>query len=176
MKKIILFSIIIGAVALFPVLISAQSSLEGMMDTIRKSQNVSQNSKIECDNVSEQNFEELGDAVMDVMHPDEQQHELMDQMMGGEGSQSLKAAHIYMGKQYLGCVSGTSGLGMMGGGGYGMMGSGMMGNYGTLGGGMMGGSYYGWNWFGLIFQVLVLALVILAVVALIKWLSKQDKK
>jgi len=183
MKKI---NFVLIAVIIFiaPGLVFAHTgaSLEDILSEIKNSQNVSENSQIKCENVSEQNFEELGDAVMGVMHPDEQQHELMDNMMGGEGSQSLKAAHIYMGKQYLGCTSGISGSGMMGGGGMmGMMG--MMGGGGMMGSGsnyqnMMGwgSAGFGWNWLALIFQFLFLFLIILAIVALIKWISVMGKK
>ena len=171
MKKI---NFVLIAVIIFiaPVLVFAHTgaSLEDILSEIKNSQNVSENSQIKCENVSEQNFEELGDAVMGVMHPDEQQHELMDNMMGGEGSQSLKAAHIYMGKQYLGCTSGISGSGMMGGGG--MMGSGS--NYQNMMG--WGSAGFGWNWLALIFQFLFLFLIILAIVALIKWISVMGKK
>ncbi len=157
---------------------SGHGSVETILQEIKSSQNVSLNSEIDCNNVSDERWEELGDAVMSLMHPDEQQHELMDQMMGGEGSESLKAAHIYMGKQYLGCTSGTMGYGMMGSGMMGMMGggTGMMGNYGNYGGGMMGSNFYGWNWLGFLYQFLFLFLLILAIAALIKWISKQDKK
>ncbi|MDP3882790.1 MAG: hypothetical protein Q8Q48_01910, partial [Candidatus Staskawiczbacteria bacterium] len=146
------------------------ASLEDVLSEIKSSQNVSENSQIKCENVSEQNFEELGDAVMGLMQPDEQQHELMDQMMGGEGSESLRAAHIYMGKQYLGCVSGVSGSGMMGGG---MMGGniGMMG-YGLNYQNMMGG-FSTFSWFGFITMALIWVLLIVGIVAVVKWLIKK---
>lgn len=183
MKKMI-FILIIGIIFTVSFLVSgrADASLESVLSEIKTSQNVSENSQIKCEDVSEQNFEELGDSVMGVMHPDENQHELMDQMMGGEGSQSLKAAHILMGKQYLGCTNGVSGFGMMGGGGMmGMMGNGMMGMGGMMGyGGNFGGMTgykssmgFGWNWLGFLYQFLFLFLIILAIAALIKWFSKK---
>ena len=160
MKKINFILVIASIIFIAPILVSADSgvSLDSVLSEIKTSQNVSENNQIKCENVSEQNFEELGDAVMGVMHPNEQEHELMDQMMGGEGSQSLKAAHILMGKRYLGCVSGTSGYGMMGGNG-------------NFYNNMMSG--FGWNWLGFLYQFLFLSLIILAIAALIKWISKQ---
>ncbi len=172
MKKINFILVIASIIFIAPILVSADSgvSLDSVLSEIKTSQNVSENNQIKCENVSEQNFEELGDAVMGVMHPNEQEHELMDQMMGGEGSQSLKAAHILMGKRYLGCVSGTSGYGMMGSGMMGM-GGGMMGGNGNFYNNMMSG--FGWNWLGFLYQFLFLSLIILAIAALIKWISKQ---
>lgn len=174
MKKIN-FILIISIIFIAPLLVSANSdvSLESVLSEIKTSQNVSETNQIKCEKINDGQFEQLGEAVMAVMHPDEKEHELMDQMMGGEGSESLKAAHTMMGKRYLGCYSGTTGMmgsnNMMGMGG--MMGGGMMGN------GMMGGSYfYGGSGFVLIFQVLILVLIILAIIVLIKWISKQDKR
>ena len=81
---------------------------------------------------------------MELQHPG-QAHEVMDQMMGGEGSEILRQMHINMGKAYLGYGgnygSGMMRDGMMGGGGFPMMGFGSMmgyagnsGVYGILGG------------------------------------------
>lgn len=52
-------------------------------------------SKIGCDSATEGQLELIGEYLMEQMHPGEQ-HEFMDRMMGGEGSQSLRAAHIQM--------------------------------------------------------------------------------
>jgi hypothetical protein len=70
------------------------------------------NAEIPCDSLSEEQLELLGDYYMEQMHPGEA-HTLMDEMMGGEGSESLKAMHIRM-AQSLYCGEG------------GMMDSGMM--------------------------------------------------
>lgn len=73
--------------------------------------------ELDCQEVTDNDFERLGDAWMETIHPGEA-HERMDAMMGGEGSVSLQAAHIQMGQNYLGCNTGTLGTpvrGMMGG-------------------------------------------------------------
>ncbi len=104
--------------------------LEGVLQEIRDKQGLGPDEAIDPRKVSDEELEKIGEAVMGIMHPDPRQHELMDQMMGGEGSQSLKSAHISMGYNYLagntgGPLSGMMGRGMMGG----MMGRGMMGGY-----------------------------------------------
>jgi hypothetical protein len=108
-------------------------SVEAVTAEIRAELGLKAGESIDPDKVPPQLLEELGDAVMGTMHPDPEQHEWMDKMMGGEGSESLAAAHRWMGSRYL---SGGYGPGspMMGGG---MMGGGMMGG-GMLGGGMLG--------------------------------------
>lgn len=95
-------------------------STEEVIDEILDEQGVSSTEDIDCGDVSDTEFEALGEAVMGVMHPNDEEHELMDNMMGGEGSESLESMHISMGRQYLGCWVGS--FGMMGGGSS-MMGS-----------------------------------------------------
>ena len=195
MKKIFFSVLVVGFLALAGVA-SAQMGMMGnywqdgntaqltqsqevnnMLQDIYKSQNVSNQGQVDCSKVSDDQFEKLGDAYMGVMLPNPQQHEVMDNMMGGEGSVSLRLAHINMGRSYLGCWSnynsGPVYMPMMGGGygGYGMMG----GNYnsGYYPGGMMGGYFGGYSWFGLITMILLWALLILGVVMAVKWLRKK---
>lgn len=106
-----------------------------------------------CEQYTEQEFERIGDAVMERNHPGEA-HEVMDKMMarlpdgqGGEGSESLQQMHINMGRAYLNCYSETeSGVSNMG---Y-MMG----GNYAG-----MGGAGYLWGINSLLVTVLLVVLI-----------------
>lgn len=96
--------------------------LEVVLQEIREQQRLGPEDAINPRKVSDEDLEEVGEAVMSIMHPDPQQHQIMDDMMGGEGSRRLARIHRRMGYNYLA------------GRGYGMMG-GMMGR--TMGRGMM---------------------------------------
>ena len=88
-------------------------------------------SGISCDKLTDEQLEAMGDYYMEQMHPGEA-HEIMDNMMGGEGSESLKQVHINMAKRLYCNENVYIGYGMMGGGMMNMMmGSGMMGNWGV---------------------------------------------
>ena len=101
-------------------------SINDVLAEIRRELGLEPNDPINPDMVPPDLLEELGEAVMSVMHPNPVQHEWMDQMMGGEGSASLAAAHRWMGYRNL---AGGYGPGRMQGSGMmGMMGQGMMGN------------------------------------------------
>ena len=114
-------------------------------------------SGISCDKLTDEQLEAMGDYYMEQMHPGEA-HEMMDQMMGGEGSDSLKQMHIQMAKrlycnEYVGGMMGSGGMmGMMN-----MMGGNMMGSYPTY-------YSYGYNSFWnipwLIFLIGLIALII----------------
>ena len=54
-------------------------------------------SGISCDKLSDEQLEAIGDYYMEQMHPGEA-HDIMDKMMGGEGSESLRQTHITMAK------------------------------------------------------------------------------
>jgi len=156
-------------------------------------------SGISCDKLTDEQLESIGDYYMEQMHPGEA-HEMMDQMMGGEGSESLRQVHINMAKR-LYCNENVGG--MMGGGMMGMMmgnnttGSGMMGMMpmmmDMMGGNMMGqqtpqtnmmgtnmmsGSFGGSSWWlwsvvGMLFWIALLVALILLIIWLYKKVAGQ---
>jgi len=142
-------------------------------------------SKISCSELTDDQLEEIGDYAMEQMHPGDA-HELMDQMMGGEGSEQLRQAHIAMaGRWYCGDTSGTR-YGMMGafdGASYGGMMDGFNGMMGgtmnMMGGGMMMGGYpygYAYSWSGMIGGFLLMVLFWGLVIWFIFWLIKSGSK
>lgn len=145
--------------------------------------------KTSCDKLSEGQLEEIGDYLMEQIHPG-QAHELMDKMMGGEESESLRLMHVAMAKRlYCNDFSGMTNYGMMAmmgvgfnkntnyGGMMNMMGTGfgtnMMG-YGS-GYGMMG-SYGYWSFINFLSLVLVIGLIILVYLWVFKLWKEASKK
>jgi len=121
-------------------------------------------SKTSCDKLSNEQLESIGDYYMEQMHPGEA-HEIMDNMMGGEGSESLKQVHINMAKRLYCNDNNYVGYGMMSQGGMMQMGNmmgGMMGNS-PMGYGSGFGSYGYWN----IFWILIFAVIIFLIVWLV---------
>ncbi len=156
------------------------AELENALQEIYASQAVSDRNQIDCAKVGDNQFEKLGDAYMGVMIGNDQTHEAMDNMMGGEGSQSLAEAHINMGRSYLGCWSnynsGPVYMPMMyanqGFGGYGMMGGR---NYGYGGFPMM----FGWGGYGtgnMIFMSAWSILAVIGIIAIVKRIVNANKK
>ncbi len=135
-------------------------------------------SKISCAELTSEQFEVLGDYYMEQMHPG-QSHELMDNMMGGEGSETLKQMHTSIAQRiYCNNQSVMMQGNMMG---YGMM-SGMIGMRNIIqlkGGkmaynyGMMSGYGYGMSSFGWITQILIVIALVLAIFWLIKQIQKK---
>ena len=133
--------------------------------------------KIPCENLTEEQLEVLGDYYMEQMHPGEL-HEIMDERMGGEGSESLRQVHINMGRAFYCGDNGAMPSGMMnmmmgrniiGEGGYGMMannfGYSMIGNF----------TPFGWG-FGFIFMIIFWGLIIWLIVWLVMKLTKQKSE
>jgi hypothetical protein len=123
-KKILIYALLL---LLIPTFVLADTdvhdiSIDEVLQKILENQNISTVDELNCEYVTDDEWELLGESVMGIMHPDPEVHDQMDNMMGGEGSESLRIAHIRMGQNYLGC-----------GTGYGMMGFGM----GMMGGGMI---------------------------------------
>ena len=130
-------------------------------------------SGISCDKLTDEQLEAMGEYYMEQMHPGEA-HELMDEMMGGEGSDSLKQMHIQMAKR-LYCNEDVSG--MMGSGGMvglmplmmgnNMVGSGMMGNY---------PAYYGYNNFwNILWMVFLIGAIALIIWLIYKFTKKREE-
>lgn len=96
-------------------------SVEVVLQELLSKQKIDTIPELDCEKIIDDDLERLGDAVMEQQHPG-QAHEVMDRMMGGEGSDSLQQIHIAMGSNYLGC-EGNSEFGMMGRGqvGFGSM-------------------------------------------------------
>jgi hypothetical protein len=51
--------------------------------------------KIQCSELTVEQLENIGDYYMEQMHPGEA-HTIMDERMGGEGSETLKQTHVNM--------------------------------------------------------------------------------
>ncbi len=131
-------------------------------------------SEISCDNLTDEQLEIIGEYYMEKMHPGEA-HELMDKMMGGEDSESLREMHINMAKSIY-CGESRDMIGMMGGGMMSgqtqqtnMMGSGMMGNFGF--------GFSSWNFISLLYLILLIGLIILIILLIVKvWKNIENKK
>jgi len=141
--------------------------------------------QLDCKDLTDENYDSLGEYFMGQSIGDTQRHALMNQMMismmGEEGEQDM---HIVMGKRLSGCNTSVqlpqNGAGLMP-----MMW--MMGSAGSpqVGGGnpMMG---YGWNpmmggWngfgiFGWLSMILFWALLILGVIALFRYLGRSSQQ
>lgn len=162
MKKVTIW--IFGLVLLNLLVVSAQEH------NFEEAERLIEN-RASCGDLTDSQLEAIGDYYMEQMHPGKA-HELMDEMMGGEGSESLRDVHIRIAKTfYCGDRSAMS-PGMMsivmGRGGVGMMGT-------NLGYGMMGNSYYGMTGIGSLWWIIAI-LVIIALVLIIILLFKQVQK
>ena len=128
--RVLVITALLGAVAVagFADADAHGRSIADVEEEIRQSIGIGPNETIDPDAVPDELLVELGDAVMAEHVGSDRQHEWMDEMMGGEGSASLDAAHRWMAYNYLaGGYAGGRGFGMMRGS---MMGGdwGLMGN------------------------------------------------
>ena len=126
-------------------------------------------SKTSCDKLTKEQFEAIGDYYMEQMHPGES-HELMDKMMGGEGSESLRQAHITMAKR-LYC---NENVNMMSGGMMSMMMGGNMMGYGMMGNNPFGYGYGYWSLWNIIWSLLWIGLIVLVIWLIYKFIIKRE--
>ena len=135
-------------------------------------------SNVSCNSLNDAQLEAIGEYYMEQMHPGEA-HELMDSLMGGESSESLRQMHIYMAKR-LYCGEYGNNYGMMGGnmmsGNNGLMpmmaGGNMMGyanNFGMMGYGGL------WSLWGLLWMAVWIGILALIVWAIYKLISQGAK-
>lgn len=117
------------------------------------------NAEIPCDALSDEQLELLGDYYMEQMHPGEA-HEFMDEMMGGEGSESLKNMHINMAKRLYCGEPGMMGFSNPRTNG----GINMMGGYGMMS---------GVGWFGMSLLWLVYVAIAAFIFGIIFWWTKK---
>lgn len=167
MKRSILVSLIILSTLSF--LIADSDSHEDFSEAIEILEQ-----KIPYTQITDAQFEILGDYFMELML--EEDHEYMDEMMGGEGSESLRIAHINMGKRFYSQYLQTGILPTRG------MGPGMMGSSGMMRdnnwGHMMypGDGHFFWG-FGLIgFGVIVIVAILLIALVFLLAQKKEPEK
>ena len=170
MKKILVIPLLLILMSVLALATMPQQELNEAKQLI--------DSKIDCQTLTSPQLELIGEYYMEQMHPGEA-HEFMDQMMGGEGSESLKQVHINMAKR-LYCNENPYV-------GYGVSGPAMMGNNGMMGPWMMNNwnQQSPWNGFGywsipnVLYVVLLIGLIVLVCLWIIKtWktIPKEDKK
>lgn len=162
MKKPLVFLaciLLLSIASLYAEVGSYMQSAQLIIQKIMDNQGVSTIKQIDPDKVSDAQLERLGDAVMGILIPDEQQHAWMDQMMGGEGSVQLDAKHKWIAYSYLKNDGNLTSIGW----GSELMGSGMMmsgwnnGWYGT-------NDMRGWPiWSGILVLILVAGVVFLGI-------------
>ena len=144
-------------------------SIEVVLSEMLTKQQADSIQKLNCDQISDDELERMGDAVMEQQHPGDA-HQAMDQMMGGEGSESLRLMHTNMGSAYLGC-SENLGSGIMGSGMMGMIGAGMMGSGSMMGAGnRIAGAY------GVLGSLTWISLIVFLLAGVYFFLKQANKK
>ena len=134
-------------------------TLEEVLPLLLGKYDVQEIDELECNRLTDEDYERLGDAVMEENHPGSQ-HEMMDRMMGGDGSENLRQMHRNMGRGYLNCLEGKEVSTMMYGNGW----SGMP---------MQGSMFGGFSW---LFAVNSLLLAVLLIVLIRYFWNKGGKK
>lgn len=151
MKRLVLFVIIL--ILLVDNIAFANEDFDKAVELIQN--------KVTCDKLTNEQLEIIGDYFMEQMHPGKL-HEIMDERMGGEGSENLKLVHINMAKMFYCGQSNVIPMSMMSvmmnRGGFNMMG------YNNL--------FYGMGWFGMLFMILFW----IGIIWLIVWIIQQITK
>lgn len=178
MKRLVVGLLILSLLFTFEI----ARALESDKNILQKAQQIIASNK-DCAALNDEELETLGEYFMEKAHPGDA-HEAMDRMMGGEGSQSLRTAHINMGRAFYcgtGMVGSMMGMGMMSGG---MMGpvsaiNSMMQYRGGVSGsgGMMGYPFGADVWTGgnlMVFWILFWIVIVLGALGIIRILTKRE--
>jgi len=113
MRIILIISVFVSVIASLSFAHEEIQSPDEIINSMMSAQGISQIGQLDCTKLTDEQFEILGDAIMEKMSGSHELHEQMGTMMGGEGSASLQSMHIALGGNWLGCTSGMAG-GMMG--------------------------------------------------------------
>jgi len=173
MKTIIL---VFGILLLSVALVSADGEHQSEIEEGKKLVD----SGVNCDTLTNEQLETIGEYYMEQMHPGEQ-HEamnsMMTQMMGEEGEEQM---HVNMARiRY--CTGNYTGYGgMMGSGGMmGMMPMMMSMMGGNMGYGMMGNNpfeygYGYWSFWNIIWSLFWIGLIVLVIWLIYKFIIKRE--
>ena len=123
--------------------------------------------KTPCTGLNDGELEILGDYYMEQMHPGEL-HEIMDERMGGEGSENLRLIHINMGRVFYCGEHGYMSSDMMGM----MMGRNMMNYYAPVKD-YSQDSIFSLGYIQIIFTILIFIIIVLVIALLIKNLKNK---
>ena len=135
--KILLLALIISIASIFVV---ANGSHEELQEGKRLVE-----SGAKCETLKDEEFEAIGEYLMEQMHPDEA-HDQMHKMMGmEEGTEYHEQFHVNM-AQMMYCGTGAQG---------------MMGMMQMMGGGMMGPWAGGWGFGSVLWTIIVIGLAVL---------------
>ncbi|EHN09397.1 hypothetical protein PAI11_37310 [Patulibacter medicamentivorans] len=168
--------VVLAALAVAPRASAATEAQQGAQLLARV-----QDGRATCSSLTTDDFDRIGEYVMERMLGSAASHEAMNrQMRAMMGSAGEQRAHVYMGRRFAGCATGRAPAGL--GAAIGMMGVGMMGASGDGSRGtMMGGSYGpgrmwghraggdGWDGRGTAMAIFMGLLVLIAVVAVVLW-------
>ncbi len=158
--------IYIGSIIAFLLISINFANAHGEEDFAKAEELIKQ--KISCSELTDEQLELIGDYYMEQMHPGEL-HEIMDERMGGEGSESLRQVHINIARAFYCGEHGAMPNNMMNI----MMGrSGMMG-YGNY---YAQGQNYGYNTFLIILSIFIFIVLILLIALLIKQSQKTERR
>lgn len=174
--------LIIGSTLSFLILLfGGSTAIAATTDEFAEAKNFI-NQKISCTELNQDQLEKIGDYIMEQTAPGAA-HTQMEQIMGGEGSESLRQAHIFMARRwYCGDATGFGMMGMMVGGypgtwnqtelysnRQGMIGT-LRNNFGMMNGWNYSASFSGWQ---MIIYILGVVFFVGGIAAFVKYLIKK---